>query len=180
VGTQERKARRHPQPLDGRYGGDTYKGYAPGGATFTVDQIQDTPVLTDTHIDKLNLAKFNLAEVSFGYGWFGGPDDTQAPTFLFTVLPDGGTIRLLDYFDGTSTDLCTTKRGTGLIEKIIFADDPNVDFAQVRSIFCGGRVQAPGSGAAPGNLQEIQLPQSAAPKPESSNGTNGVTTNLQR
>ena len=44
-----------PELLDGRSGGDTYKGYAPGGATFTVDQIQDTPVLTDTHIDKLNL-----------------------------------------------------------------------------------------------------------------------------
>ena len=163
-----------PELLDGRYGGDTYKGYAPGGATFTVDRIQDTPVLTDTHIDKLNLGKFDLADVSIGYGWYGFPDDPQAPTFLFVVLPDGSTIYLLDYFDGTSTDICTTKRGTGLIEKFIFADDPNVDFAQVKSNYCGGSVQARGS------MQEIQLPQSAAPKPESSNATNGVTTNLQR
>jgi len=170
-----------PELLDGRYGGDTYKGYAPGGTTYTVDQIQDTPVLTDTHIDKLNLAKFDLAEVSIGYGWYGYPEDPQTPTFLTISLLDGsGGIRLLDYFDGTSTDFCATKPGTGLIEKIIFADDPNVDFTQVKSTYCGGSVQAPGSDAAPGNLQEIRLPQSAAPKPDSSNGTNGVTTNLQR
>jgi Ca2+-binding RTX toxin-like protein len=164
-----------PELMNGEDGSDTYKGYAPGVATG-VDYIQDTPVLTTTtNVDKLNLAKFNLADASFGYGWFGGEPGF---TFLSMGLHDGqelvGGIFLLDYFDGTSTELCTIKPGTGHIEKIIFADDPNVDFAQVKSFVCGATVRATG------NIQEIQLPQSAAPKPESSNGTNGVTTNLQR
>ena len=99
-------------------------------------------------------------------------------TFLFFSFQDGSTIYLLDYFNGSTFDICTSKRGTGLIEKIIFADDPNVDFAQVKSLLlCGLH---PPEAQATANIQEVQLPQSAAPEPDSSNGTNGVTTNLQR
>jgi hypothetical protein len=168
--------------MNGEDGSDTYKGYAPGRATG-IDYIQDTPVLTTkTNVDKLNLAKFNLAAdlAAYGYGYFGSE---PRYTFLFFIFQDGSTVYLLDYFDGSSTDICTTKRGTGHIEKIIFANEPNVDFAQVKQLLgCAGSgsVQAPTSDATTGNIQEVQLPQSAAPKPESSNGTNGVTTNLQR
>ena len=58
--------------MNGEDGSDTYKGYAPGGATG-IDYIQDTPVLTTaTNVDKLNFAKFNLADLaSYGYGYFG-------------------------------------------------------------------------------------------------------------
>jgi hypothetical protein len=166
-----------PERMNGEDGSDTYKGYAPSGATG-IDFIQDTPVSTTTaNVDKLSLTKFNLADVGFAAGWFGPADPPSPYTFLRITLPDGSAIYLLDYFDGTSTDFCASGPGTGLIEKIIFADDPNVDFAQVKSF--GGCATAPGIQAT-ANIQEVQLPQSAAPKPDSSNGTNGVTTNLQR
>jgi hypothetical protein len=93
-------------------------------------------------------------------------------------------ISLIEYFSGTSTEFCTTEPRTGLIERIIFADDPNVDFAQVKSFAqratATENVQDFASDPATGNIQEIQLPQSSAPKPDSSNGTNGVRTILQR
>src|SRR5215207_8623498 len=38
------------------------------------------------------------------------------------------------YFDNTSTDVCASGPGAGLIETIKFADDPRVDFAQVKSL----------------------------------------------
>jgi hypothetical protein len=168
--------------MNGEDGSDTYKGYAPGRATG-IDYIQDTPVLTTTtNVDKLNLAKFNLvADLAFyGHGWFGGE---SGHTFLLFSFQDGSTIYVLDYFDGSTFDICTSKPGTGRIEKIIFANDSNVDFAQVKQLFgCAGSgsVQAPTSDAATGNIQEVQLPQSAAPKPESWDATNGVTTNLEK
>jgi hypothetical protein len=156
-----------PELMNGEDGSDTYKGYAPSVATG-VDHIQDTPVLTTTtNVDKLNLAKYKLGDAGFGFG----------PGYLVIFFQGGPDIFLLDYFDGT--DICMSERGTGHIEKIIFADDPNVDFAQVKRSFAGCAT-ATGSDATTGNIQEVQLPQSSAPKPESSNGTNGVTTNLQR
>jgi len=43
-------------------------------------------------------------------------------------------VTLSKYFDNTSTDVCASGPGPGLIETIKFRDDPNVDFAQVRSL----------------------------------------------
>jgi Ca2+-binding RTX toxin-like protein len=158
--------------MDGQAGADTYAGYGSGVTASGVDLIEDTG--GSTNIDKLSLTKFNLADAGFAYGsaTTGGPI-----TFLRVTLPDSSQIFLWNYFNGTSTDFCASGPGTGLIEKIIFADDPNVDFAQVKSF--GGCPAAPGSQAT-GNMQEGQLPQSSVPQPESSNGTNGMTTNLQR
>jgi hypothetical protein len=47
------------------------------------------------------------------------------------------TCRYIDiyrYFDNTSTNACASGRGPGVIETIKFADDPSVDFAQVKSL----------------------------------------------
>src|SRR5918994_3542508 len=38
------------------------------------------------------------------------------------------------YFDNTSTDVCASGPGAGLIKTIKFADDPRVDFAQVKNL----------------------------------------------
>jgi hypothetical protein len=164
-----------PEAMDGREGSDTYTGYAPGGTVGGVDLIQDIPELTN--IDKLNLAKVNLADVSIApYAGTFGSDNLDT---LHITLPDGEEIYRWTYFNGTSTDACANASGTGLIEKIIFADDPNVDFAQVKDLLgcsAAGSVQALASDAATGTTQEGQKLQSQS-FPESSNG---VTTDLQR
>jgi Ca2+-binding RTX toxin-like protein len=119
----------NPESLDGQAGADTYTGYAPGGTATGRDFIFDTGGSTD--IDKLNLTKFNLDDVSIN-GW---PLDGSNIDTLQVTLPDGSEIFLSGYFDGTSTGLCAVGPGFALIERISFADDPNVDFAQVRSLF---------------------------------------------
>jgi hypothetical protein len=43
-------------------------------------------------------------------------------------------VNISQYFDNTSTDACASGPGPGLIETIKFADDPSVDFAQVKSL----------------------------------------------
>ncbi len=52
------------------------------------------------------------------------------------TFADGSTIRFLNYFLLTagSTDVCTSTQGRGYIETIAFADDSNVDLAQVKSL----------------------------------------------
>ena len=157
--------------MDGLASADTYKGYAPSGSDNGVDLIRDTG--GSTNVDKLILTGFNLADVSFGQ--FAGTQNDVNHDTLYMILPDGELIFLWTYFQGTSTDACANASGTGLIEKISFADDPNVDFAQVKQLLnCSatGSVQAPAR-------QEGPQPQSFT-QPESSNGTNGVATNLQR
>jgi Ca2+-binding RTX toxin-like protein len=155
--------------LDGQAGADTYKGYAPGGQANGVDVIRDTG--GSTNIDKLILTGFNLADVSFSQ--HAGTQGSANIDSLVMVLPDNDLIFLWTYFQGTSTNACANAAGTGLIETISFADDPNVDFAQVKELLgcsAAGSVQA---------TQEGPQPQSFT-QPESSNGTNGVATNLQR
>lgn len=157
--------------MDGLAGADTYKGYAPSGSDTGVDLIRDTG--GSTNIDKLILTGFNLADVTFGQ--FAGTSGSANIDTLYMILPDGELIFLWTYFQGTSTNACANAAGTGLIESISFADDPNVDFAQVKErLGCSatGSVQAPAR-------QEGPQPQSFT-QPERSNGTNGVATNLQR
>jgi len=155
--------------MDGQAGADTYKGYAPSGSDNGVDLIRDTG--GSTNIDKLILTGFNLADVEFGQ--FAGTQNDVNHDTLYMILPDGELIFLWTYFQGTSTNACANASGTGLIESISFADDSNVDFAQVKELLgcsAAGSVQA---------TQEGPQPQSFT-QPESSNGTNGVATNLQR
>jgi Ca2+-binding RTX toxin-like protein len=157
--------------MDGQAGADTYKGYAPSGSDNGVDLIQDTG--GSTNIDKLILTGFNLADVTFGQV-ANTPGSANIDT-LFMILPDGELIFLGSYFQGTSANACANAAGTGLIESISFADDPNVDFAQVKELLgCSatGSVQAPARQEGP-QLQSFT-------QTESSNGTNGLTTDLQR
>jgi Ca2+-binding RTX toxin-like protein len=119
----------NPENMDGQAGGDTYTGYGSGGIASGRDVISDTGGSTD--IDKLNLTKFNLAEVSLD-AW---PLDGSNIYSLEVTLPDGSQILLSDYFDGSSTGHCAVGPGFGRIESISFADDPNVDFAQLRSMW---------------------------------------------
>jgi hypothetical protein len=156
--------------LDGRESADTYKGYAPGGQANGVDLIRDTG--GSTNIDKLVLTKLNLNEASFfQQAGTAGSDNIDS---LIIVLPDNELIYLWTYFQGTSTDACANASGTGLIEKISFADASNVDFAQVKDLLgCST------AGSVQGTTQEWPQLQSFTP-PESSNGTNTVTPNSQR
>jgi Ca2+-binding RTX toxin-like protein len=169
--------------MDGQAGADTYKGYAPSGPFGSdngVDLIQDTGGSTD--IDKLILTGFNLADVTF-HQWANTPGSANIDS-LYMILPDGELIFLGSYFQGTSTDACANAAGTGLVESISFADDPNVDFAQVKErLGCSaaGSVQDhPANDAATGTMQEGPQPQSLS-QPESSSGTNGgVAINVQK
>src|SRR5215208_2549612 len=158
--------------LNGLAGADTYQGYAPGGPTNGVDLIRDSG--GSTNIDKLSLTQFNLADASFFQN-----NTTQGSANMDTLvilLPDGQFIYLWTYFQGTSTNACANASGKGLIEKISFADDSNVDFAQAKQLL---GCSAAGSGQATGTMQEGLQPQSFT-QPERSNSTNGVATNLQR
>ena len=86
-------------------------------------------------------------------------------------MPGDDAIYLQTYFDGTSGAFCENGSGTGLIEKIMFADDPNVDFAQVKQLLgCTGSAQAAASEQPPPNL-ELR---------DHSEPLNGLTTNLTR
>jgi Ca2+-binding RTX toxin-like protein len=164
--------------MNGLASADTYQGYAPGGVTNGVDLIRDSG--GSTNIDALGLAQFNLAEASFSpYAATLGSANSDT---LLIQLPDGQLIFLWTYFQGTSTNACANASGKGLIEKISFADDSNVDFAQVKQLLgcsAAGSVQAPASDAATATTQEGPQPQSFT-QPARSNGTNGVATNLQR
>jgi Ca2+-binding RTX toxin-like protein len=155
--------------LDGLVGADTYQGYAPGGQTNGVDVIRDSG--GSTNIDKLVLTKFNLNEASFAQ--FNGTSGDPNMDTLLIFLPDNELLFLWTYFQGTSTDACANASGTGLIEKISFADDSNVDFAQVKQLL---GCSAAGSGQATSAMQEGLQPQSFT-QPESSHGINGVATN---
>ncbi len=156
-----------PNFMDGRAGGDTYAGYVPGATASRVDVIVDRG--GSTNIDKLDLARFNLADVSFAP--FAGTSGSPNIDTLYVDLPGNEDIYLWTYFDGASTDVCANGSGTGLIEKIMFADDPNVDFAQVKQLLgCSGSAQAAASEQPPPNLK---LRDHSEP-------LNGLTTNLTR
>jgi hypothetical protein len=155
--------------MDGQASADTYKGYTPGGPANGVDLIRDTG--GSTNIDKLILTKFNLADARFG--WDAGTQGSDNIDELIILLPNNELIFLWTYFQGTSTDVCANASGTGLIETISFADDPNVDFAQVKQLLgCSAAGSAP-----TGTTQVAPQPQSFT-QPPISNGTEGLATTL--
>jgi Ca2+-binding RTX toxin-like protein len=158
--------------MNGLASADTYQGYAPGGPTNGVDVIRDSG--GSTNIDTLTLTQFNLADARFLQN--AGTQGSANIDSVVIVLPDGQLIFLWTYFQGTTTNACANASGKGLIEKISFADDSNVDFAQVKQLL---GCSAAGSGQATGTMQEGLQPQSFT-QPARSNGTNGVATNLQR
>jgi hypothetical protein len=171
-----------PEYMDGQEGGDTYKGYGTGPASG-VDNINDTAGSPD----KLNLTSFNK-----GCGAPGceplfslGIENDNLVHHLIIDFADGSSIRLLNYFDGTTTpeNYCASGPGPGLIETIIFADDPNVDFAQVLSDPDIGDCGPPVAGAAStgsvqdqpqGSIQAIVL-ETPEPSPSSATSVTPLT-----
>jgi hypothetical protein len=121
--------------LNGGAGNDIYTGYTtdPPGE----DNINDPSGTADV----LDLSSYNVPPKdswriwkNFSTGnvetvqlWIGG-----APSSCFE---EGcRDVFLNRYFDNTSTDVCASKPGPGLIETIEFAGGQSVDFAQVRSL----------------------------------------------
>jgi Ca2+-binding RTX toxin-like protein len=172
----------NPEYMDGQAGGDTYKGYGTGPASG-VDNINDTAGAPD----KLNLMNFNVGcgdQPAPGPGCnplFGvGHDGDDVIKHLVMDFADGSSIRLLNYFDGTATgiaEFCSSGPGPGLIETIIFADDTNVDFAQVMNDPRIGGCTPPAAGAdspasvqqqPQGSIQEVVL---QTPEPSASSAT---------
>ena len=121
--------------MNGGAGDDTYTGYTtdPPGE----DSISDPSGTADV----LDLSSYNVPPKDswriwkdFSTGnvqtvqlWIGGGPFFCIEEFCRDVF-------LNRYFDNTSTDVCASKPGPGLIETIKFADDPSVDFEQVRNI----------------------------------------------
>lgn len=110
-----------------RGGSDIYKGYDPSAGAGS-DLINDS--VGGSAVDKLDLASFNLSNVS----WSTQADTAGNIRELVISFSSGGQVRLFTYFNSSSTNVCASGPGIGLIETISFADDPSVDFAQVKSL----------------------------------------------
>jgi hypothetical protein len=121
--------------VNGGAGADTYTGYTtePTGE----DSINDPSGTADV----LDLSNYNVPpkdswriwkntstrNVETLQLWIGGAPSFCSEEFCRDVF-------LNFYFDNTSTDVCASGPGPGVIETIKFADDPSVDFAKVRSL----------------------------------------------
>jgi hypothetical protein len=122
-----------PNTMNGEGGADTYKGYGPGGPASGSDFILELD--TSTASDKLDLTNFNLADISKWETAAGSPGGTANDKSLLITFADGSKIQIFNYFDlNGGTDICTSKQGRWYMETIAFADDANVDFAQVKSL----------------------------------------------
>src|SRR5215208_744598 len=120
--------------MNGGAGNDTYKGYAPGVINGG-DSISDPSGTADV----LDLSNMRLADVAFTAPRFSTNIEylkiNFTPGTTFCDYSDNCNFTYLyRYFDNTSPDACASGLGPGLIETIKFADDPSVDFAQVRSL----------------------------------------------
>jgi Ca2+-binding RTX toxin-like protein len=121
--------------MNGGAGNDTYQGYTndppgednisdPSGTADVLDLSSYNVPPKDSWKIWKNMSTGNVQTVQL---WIGG-----APSLCWEeVCRD---VFLNNYFDNTSTEVCASKPGPGLIETIKFADDPSVDFAQVRSL----------------------------------------------
>jgi Bacterial Ig-like domain/RTX calcium-binding nonapeptide repeat (4 copies) len=119
--------------MSGGAGSDTYTGYTtePSGE----DNIYDSSGTADV----LDLSSINLADAYWRI--FKVTSTSKVETLQLWTGPPSlcseefcRDVFLNYYFDNTSTDVCASGPGPGLIETIKFADDPSVDFAQVKSL----------------------------------------------
>jgi hypothetical protein len=122
--------------MNGGAGNDTYQGYTtdPTGG----DTINDPSGTADM----LDLSNYNVPPDDSWRVWkntsTGNVETVQlwpggAPNSCFEEW-DCRHMYLSRYFDNTSTNVCASGPGPGLIETIKFKDDPSVDFAQVKSL----------------------------------------------
>jgi hypothetical protein len=122
--------------MNGGAGSDTYQGYTtePTGS----DNISDPSGTADV----LDLSSRSLTSASwttpFKSSTGGNAQwlriDFHGGGFFLCEEPNCDYLDIGNYFDSTSTDVCASGPGAGLIETIKFADDPSVDFAQVKSL----------------------------------------------
>jgi Ca2+-binding RTX toxin-like protein len=143
--------------LFGLGGGDTYQGYGPG---FGEDLIADDAGSNSASPgDKLDLGAFKLADAGFFYA----RNLDGIATWLVIDFADGSTLFVQDYFGGTNARPCNQTAGVGYLETIAFADDPNVDLAQAKTLVgCAGA--ASGVAQEDGSAQEFT---NALPEPSS-------------
>jgi hypothetical protein len=124
--------------MNGLRGADTYKGYGPGGPASGNDTINDAGGSTGDSTDsyKLDLTNFDLADITKWETIPGSPSTFADRKSLLITYADGSKISFLNYFflPAGATDVCTSNQGSGYIETIAFADDSNVDLAQVKSL----------------------------------------------
>ena len=113
--------------VNGGAGSDTYTGYTtdPSGD----DTINDPSGTADV----LDFSNFHMADVQRWSALRASGTSSDNKVYLRIYFASGGTW-MYRYFDNTSTDVCSSGPGPGLIETIKFADDPRVDFTQVKSL----------------------------------------------
>jgi trimeric autotransporter adhesin len=109
--------------LVGSTGSDFYTGYS---GAFGVDTISD-----DSGVgEQLNLSAYTTANVT---SW--AAVDTNTDGFvdqLVMTMAAYGTIRMNNYFNNTSGDDDLSGQGIGLIETMVFGNDPSVTFTDVQ------------------------------------------------
>jgi|SRR5215210_1296334 len=121
--------------MNGGAGNDTYSGYT--SDPFGGDSILDPSGAADV----LDFSNYDLAQASWKIFKVRSTDNAETLRIGFEPPGSFGCVEefchyvfLNSYFDNTSTDVCASGPGRGLVETIKFADDPSVDFAQVRNI----------------------------------------------
>jgi hypothetical protein len=120
--------------MTGGAGSDTYTGYTT--EPFGGDSIGDSAGPADV----LDISSRSLASARWTTPKYPSTSNVQGLQIDF----HGGPFLCIEefcdyitigrYFDNTSTDVCASGPGPGVIETIKFADDPRVDFAQVKSL----------------------------------------------
>jgi Ca2+-binding RTX toxin-like protein len=123
---------RNSNAMIGGAGNDTYTGYTtdpfggdiindPGGTAEVLDLSSRS--LTNATWTTPYTSNYGVLRIRFnGDGFFGCSEEIC------------DYIDIDYYFDNTSTDVCARGAGPGVIETIKFADDPSVDFAQVKNL----------------------------------------------
>jgi Ca2+-binding RTX toxin-like protein len=111
--------------MQGGADNDNYQGFT---GTFGTDTINDL-----SGADILDLRNYNLSNV---VSW-SAVDSSDAGSFVDALVINFGSnkvITISNYFSNTSIDDDLSLVGSGYIETIAFADDPLVDFSQVKLI----------------------------------------------
>ena len=119
--------------IGGGAGNDTYKGYT--SERFGGDSIGDSEGTADV----LDLSSRNLVDAEFSTPRLS-TSNIQGLRVNFIKMNFGCIEEFCDYvtigryFDNTSTDVCLSGPGPGVIETIKFADSQSVGFSQAKSL----------------------------------------------
>jgi Ca2+-binding RTX toxin-like protein len=111
------------------YGGSGNDRYDNFSAGFGNDIISDY-----SGGDTLDLSQFSYLSPTWE-----AADGADTNPYLDQLIIDFGSyeITIMNYFNNRSMDDDSSGRGSGLIERIIFSNDSDVDFAQVQLLILG-------------------------------------------